>query len=78
MKRQLVYTEKHIFSFNLFNATFTSNENRKTEIRLTSESCRRNHAKFLRASLLLLSMENCSKSPKCKLKVTWLNELDKC
>ena len=29
LKGQLVYTEKHIFIFNLFNETFTSNENRK-------------------------------------------------
>ena len=29
LKGQLVYTEKHIFIFNLFNGTFTSNENRK-------------------------------------------------
>ena len=75
MKGQLVYTEKPISSFNLFSATFTSNENRKTEIRLTPKSCRRNLVKILRASLLLLSMENCLK---CKLKVTWLNELEKC
>ena len=37
MKGQLVYTEKHIFIFNLFNGTFTSNENSKKQ---WTESCK--------------------------------------
>ena len=50
----------------------------KTEIMLSPKSSGRSYAKFFRASLLFLSMENCRKSAYCNLSVTWLNELDKC
>ena len=78
MKGQLVYTQNTFLILTCLTCKFTCNENRKTQIRLTPKSSRRNHAKFFRASLLLLSMENCRKSPQCNLAVTWLNELDKC
>ena len=65
MTRQLVYTEKHISNFNLFNLQILpvmKTEKLKLDQLLQAEDG------IFNASLVLL----------CNITVTWLNELDKC
>ena len=65
LTRQLVYTEKHISNFNLFNLQILpvmKTEKLKLDQLLQAEDG------IFNASLVLL----------CNITVTWLNELDKC
>ena len=65
LTRQLVYTEKHISNFNLFNLQIfpvMKTEKLKLDQLLQAEDG------IFNASLVLL----------CNITVTWLNELDKC